>query len=65
MHDVGSSIPFTESSSHNSDLIPIFLDQRSCMYMVPSFLIRVKQCPKEAFTHIVLDVHRINRMTDV
>jgi hypothetical protein len=27
MHDVGSSVPFTESSSHNSVWIPIFLDQ--------------------------------------
>jgi hypothetical protein len=31
MHDVGSSIPFTESSSHNSRLIPIFFrSTRAC-----------------------------------
>jgi hypothetical protein len=27
MHDVGSSVPFTESPCHNSGIIPIFLDQ--------------------------------------
>jgi hypothetical protein len=33
--------------------------------MVPSFFICVKQCPKEALTLILLDVHHINQMTDV
>jgi hypothetical protein len=64
MHDVGSFVPFTESSSHNSRLIPIFYIS-SCMSMVPSFSIRVKQCLEDALTDILLDIHHINRMMDV
>jgi hypothetical protein len=33
--------------------------------MVPSFSIRVKQCPEEALAHILLNVHHINRMMDI
>jgi hypothetical protein len=33
--------------------------------MVPSFSVRVKQCPNKALAHILLDVHHINGMTDV
>jgi hypothetical protein len=33
--------------------------------MVPSFSIRVKQCPDKALAHILLVVHHINQMTEV
>jgi hypothetical protein len=35
------------------------------MSMVPSFSVRVKQCPEEALIHILLDVYHINQMMGV
>jgi hypothetical protein len=35
------------------------------MPIVPSFSIRVNQCPEEALAHILLDVHHINLMADI
>jgi hypothetical protein len=60
MHYVDSFVSFIESSSHNFGLIAIFFRLHCFMSMVPSFFICVKQCPEEALTYILLDVHHIN-----
>jgi hypothetical protein len=65
MHDVGNFVPFTESSSHNSDLIPIFFrSAHPCPWFLV-FLFVLSNVPEEALTHILLNVHHINRMMDI